>query len=50
MDPTMRCMKQITIEDSVAARETFTILMGDEVEPRKDFILAHALDVKELDV
>ncbi len=50
MDPTLRCLKQITIEDAVAAGETFTILMGDEVEPRKDFILAHALDVKELDV
>lgn len=50
MDPETRSLKQITIEDAVAAGETFTILMGDEVEPRKEFILQHAMDVKELDV
>jgi len=50
MDPEMRTLKRITIEDAVAADETFSILMGDEVEPRKDFILKHAKEVKELDV
>lgn len=50
MDPELRSLKQITIEDAVAAGETFSILMGDEVEPRKEFILQHALEVKELDV
>jgi DNA gyrase subunit B len=50
MDPTVRALKKITIEDAVAADEMFSILMGDEVEPRKDFILKHAKEVKELDV
>ena len=50
MDPTTRSLKLITIQDALAADEMFSILMGDEVEPRKDFILKHAKDVKELDV
>jgi len=50
MDPTVRALKKITIEDAVAADEMFSILMGDEVEPRKDFILKHAKEVRELDV
>jgi len=50
MDPEMRTLKKITVEDAVAADETFSILMGDEVEPRKAFILKHAKEVKELDV
>ncbi len=50
MDPTVRTLKKIAIEDAVAADEMFSILMGDEVEPRKDFILKHAKEVKELDV
>lgn len=50
MDPSVRTLKQITIEDAVVADEVFSMLMGDEVEPRKDFILQHAKDVKELDV
>jgi DNA gyrase subunit B len=50
MDPTIRALKRIAIEDAVAADEMFSILMGDEVEPRKDFILKHAKEVKELDV
>ncbi|HSU72753.1 MAG TPA: DNA topoisomerase (ATP-hydrolyzing) subunit B [Candidatus Binatia bacterium] len=50
MDPTMRILKQVTIEDAVLADQMFTVLMGDEVEPRKDFILTHAKEVKELDV
>ncbi|MCX6708087.1 MAG: toprim domain-containing protein, partial [Candidatus Woesearchaeota archaeon] len=50
MDPTTRTLKKITVEDAVAADETFSMLMGDEVEPRKDFILKHAAEVKELDV
>jgi len=50
MDPTTRSLKLITIQDAVAANEMFSILMGDEVEPRKEFILRHAKDVKELDV
>jgi len=50
MDPTVRSLKKIMIEDAVAADEMFSILMGDEVEPRKEFILRHAKEVRELDV
>jgi DNA gyrase subunit B len=50
MDPTTRTLKNITIEDAVLADEMFTVLMGDQVEPRRNFIQEHALEVKELDM
>lgn len=50
MDPDTRVLKQVRIEDAVMADETFKMLMGDEVEPRKEFILSNAKEVKELDV
>ncbi|MBW3019489.1 intein-containing DNA gyrase subunit B, partial [Candidatus Woesearchaeota archaeon] len=50
MDPATRTLKQVTVDDAVAADEVFRMLMGDEVEPRKEFILSHAKEVKELDV
>ena len=50
MDPRVRKLKQITIEDAVAADLMFTILMGEEVEPRREFIEKHALEVVNLDV
>jgi DNA gyrase subunit B len=50
MDPEKRSLLQVNIEDSVEADEIFTILMGDEVEPRRQFIERHALDVKNLDI
>ncbi len=50
MDPDKRTLLQVNIEDSVEADEIFTILMGDEVEPRRQFIEKHALDVKNLDI
>ncbi len=50
MDPASRTLKKITVEDAVGADEIFSILMGDEVEPRKEFILRHAKEVRELDV
>ena len=50
MDPAVRALKQITIEDAVEADRVFVILMGDEVEPRRDFIMEHAKEVKELDI
>ncbi len=50
MDPAVRTLKKVTVEDAVSADEMFTILMGDEVEPRKEFILKHAKEVRELDV
>ena len=42
MDPANRVIVQITIEDAMKADETFSILMGDKVEPRKEFIEANA--------
>ena len=50
MDPELRGLKQITIDDAVAADQMFSVLMGDQVEPRREFIMAHAKEVKELDV
>jgi DNA gyrase subunit B len=50
MDPKTRTMLQVKIEDALEADEIFTILMGDEVEPRREFIQNHALEVSVLDV
>lgn len=50
MDPNERTMLQVTADDEALASETFEILMGDQVEPRKHFIEHHAADVKNLDV
>ncbi len=50
MDPATRVLKQVTIEDAVRADELFTILMGDAVDPRREFIQAHAQQVVNLDV
>lgn len=50
MDPANRTLLQVTIEDSVKADEIFTILMGDQVEPRRTFIQRHALEVRNLDI
>ncbi len=50
MDPTTRMLKKVTIDDAVKADELFTILMGDAVEPRREFIMAHAKEVENLDV
>jgi DNA gyrase subunit B len=50
MDPEKRTMLRVDIEDAVEADEMFTVLMGDSVEPRRDFIQAHAKDVRNLDV
>ncbi len=50
MDPKRRKLLQVTVEDAVAADETFSMLMGTDVAPRKRFIQTHAKDVKNLDV
>jgi DNA gyrase subunit B len=50
MNPETRLMLQITNDDAVKADEIFTILMGDEVAPRREFIETHALEVKNLDI
>ena len=50
MDPEKRTLLQVKVEDIVAADEIFTILMGDQVEPRKNFIDTNALNVRNLDV
>jgi DNA gyrase subunit B len=50
MNPDARTLLQIKVEDAVEADEIFTILMGEEVEPRRDFIQNNALSVSTLDI
>ncbi|WP_213692673.1 DNA topoisomerase (ATP-hydrolyzing) subunit B [Aminiphilus sp.] len=50
MDPTSRIVKRIEIDDPVSVDEYFSILMGDKVEPRREFIETHAREVRNLDV
>jgi DNA gyrase subunit B len=50
MDRTQRVLLQVTMKDTAAADEIFRVLMGDHVEPRREFIEKHALEVRELDV
>ncbi len=50
MDPDNRIIMQVQIEDAIMADETFTTLMGDKVKPRREFIQAHAQEVKNLDI
>ncbi|NLI96720.1 MAG: hypothetical protein GX436_08435, partial [Synergistaceae bacterium] len=50
MDPARRVVKRVEVEDAVAADELFSILMGDSVGPRREFIETHAREVRNLDV
>ena len=50
LDPAHRTLKRVTVEDAIDADKVFSMLMGDEVEPRKDFIVQNAHFVKNLDI
>ena len=50
MNPETRTLLQVKLEDIAGVEDIFSTLMGDEVEPRRNFIQAHALEVKNLDV
>ena len=50
MNPEVRTLLQVSVNDAAAADDVFTLLMGDVVEPRRNFIQSHALEVKNLDV
>ncbi len=50
MDPEKRTLLQVKLEDMTGVDEIFSVLMGDEVEPRREFIQKHALEVRNLDV
>ncbi|MGD0152759.1 MAG: DNA topoisomerase (ATP-hydrolyzing) subunit B [Thermacetogeniaceae bacterium] len=50
MNPDQRTMLQVTLEDAAEAERIFTVCMGEKVEPRREFIQAHAREVKNLDI
>ena len=50
MDPETRTLLQVTLDDAIEANEVFSMLMGDDVAPRREFIQKNALYVQNLDV
>ncbi len=50
MDPARRLLKQVTIDDALAADALFSVLMGEAVEPRREYIQEHAKEVVNLDI
>ena len=50
MDPGQRTILQVRVDDAMGANEIFQVLMGDQVEPRRDFITRNALNVRNLDL
>jgi DNA gyrase subunit B len=50
MSPANRTLLKVTVEDAVEADKIFTVLMGSEVEPRREFIKAHSKEVSMLDI